>query len=78
MYDPDGKQIMKKGIKVVANRNNEEEYATLKVGLQIFLKHGIQRLQIKGDTLFIVKKCLELGKVRNLTSRSYAQELKVC
>ena len=55
LYDPCQKLVFKKGFVVNAGTNNESEYSTLEIGLQICLKHGVQRLCIRGDALLVVK-----------------------
>ena len=55
LYDPQGKLMYRQGVKVDAHSNNEEEYATLAIALQICLKHGVHRVCIKGDALLVVK-----------------------
>lgn len=43
------RKLVDKVFKVPAHSNNEAEYATLDIGLQVCLQYGIQRLRIKGD-----------------------------
>ena len=53
LYDPQGKLLIKKGVKIDAHSNNEAEYLTLEIGLQICLEYGVRRLQIKGDASWL-------------------------
>ena len=48
LYDTQGKLVMKRGFKLSAHSNNEAKYYTLEARLHICLKHGVQRLLIKG------------------------------
>ena len=65
LYDPQGKLVVKKGLKVDAHTNNEAEYAVLEVGLQYCLNQGVKRLQIKGDALLVVKQVLGIWQNKN-------------
>ncbi|RXY01668.1 hypothetical protein DD576_30370, partial [Klebsiella pneumoniae] len=59
-----------------AHSNNEAEYATLKAGLHICLKHGIRRLSIKGDALLVVKQVLGVWKSKNTSLKEMCFSIK--
>ena len=65
LYDPQGKLVVKKGLKVDAHTNIEAEYAVLEVGLPYCLKLGVKRVQIKGDALLVVKQVLGVCQNKN-------------
>ncbi|MCO5571567.1 hypothetical protein L7F22_025311 [Adiantum nelumboides] len=65
VYDAEGNLVRKQGLKLDAKSNNEAEYMALEGGLHIFLQMGIKRLQIKGDTLLVVKQVLGVWKNKN-------------
>ncbi|MCO5602837.1 hypothetical protein L7F22_056976 [Adiantum nelumboides] len=65
IYDPQGNLVIKRGLKLTAESNNEAEYATLKKGLQLCLELGIQRVKIKGDALLVVKQVLAVWQSKN-------------
>ena len=46
LYDPQGKLVCKKGLKIDAHSNNEAEYLTLEAGLHVSLNLGVRRLCI--------------------------------
>ncbi|MCO5615117.1 hypothetical protein L7F22_069406 [Adiantum nelumboides] len=56
IYDPQGNLVIKRGLKLTAQSNNEAKYATLEKGLQLCLELGIQHVKIKGDALLLVVK----------------------
>ena len=76
LYDPQGQLMYKQGVKVDAHTNNEAEYATLDVALQICLKHGVRRVCIKGDALLVVKQVLGVWKSKNTTLREMCTRIK--
>ena len=76
LYDPKGKLVCKRGFVVNAHSNNEAEYATLEIGLQICLKHGVQRLCIRGDALLVVKQVLGVWKSKNTTLKELCYKIK--
>ena len=45
VYDPEGKMIMKKGVKLMAQSNNEAEYAALEKGLHLCYNLGYGDLE---------------------------------
>lgn len=59
---------MKKGMKIQVESNNDAEYATSKLGLQMCAHYGVKRFQIKGDALLVVKQVLGMwqGKIQKL------------
>ena len=66
----------KKGVQIVAHSNNEAEYATLEIGLQICLKLGIQRLRIRGDALLIVKQVLGVWQTKNPSLKQFCFRIR--
>lgn len=76
IYDPNGKLVDKKGVHVVAHSNNEAEYATLEIGLQVCLKHGIKRLRIKGDALLVVKQILGVWQSKNPKLKQFCLKIR--
>ncbi|MCO5577970.1 hypothetical protein L7F22_031807 [Adiantum nelumboides] len=65
VYDAQGNLVRKQGLKFDAKSNNEAEYMALEGGLHICLQMGINRLQIKGDALLVVKQVLGVWKNKN-------------
>ena len=59
-----------------AHNNNEAEYLTLEIRLQICLKHGVQRLCIRGDALLVVKQVLSVWKSKNPTLKDMCYRIK--
>lgn len=76
LYDPQQNLLCKKGFVVNAHSNNEAEYSTLEIGLQICLKNGVQRLCIRGDSLLVVKKVLGVWKSKNPTLKELCYRIK--
>ncbi|MCO5561428.1 hypothetical protein L7F22_015049 [Adiantum nelumboides] len=62
IYDPQDNLVTKRGLNLIAQSNNEAEYATLEKGLQLCLELGIQRVKVKGDALLVVKQVLGVWK----------------
>ncbi|MCO5614632.1 hypothetical protein L7F22_068916 [Adiantum nelumboides] len=60
VYDTQGNLVRKQGLKLESN--NEIEYMALEGGLHICLQMGIKCLQIKGDSLIVVKQVLKVWK----------------
>lgn len=55
LYDPKGKLVLKRDVKIVSATYNEAEYAMFEVGFQICLQHEIKHLQIKCDSVLVMK-----------------------
>ena len=76
LYDPEGNVVCKQGFKVDAHSNNEAEYSTLEAGLQLYIKHGVRQLCIKGDALLVVKQVLGAWKSKNPALRDKCFKIK--
>ena len=76
MFDAKKNQICKKGFKVNAHNNNEVEYYTLEIGLQICVEHGVKRICIRGDALLVVKQVLGAWKSKNSTLKEMCYIIK--
>lgn len=76
VYDTQGKLVVKKGVKIDAHSNNEAEYLTLEIGLQICLGYGIRRLQVKGDALLVVKQVLGVWQTKNTSLKNMCSRIK--
>ena len=68
--------MCKQGFKVDTHSNNEAEYSTLEVRLQICIKHGVRQLCIRGDTLLVVKQVLGAWKSKNPALRDKCFKIK--
>ena len=75
MFDPTGKMVMRKGVKLDAHINNVAEYVALEVGLQMCIGYGVKRLQIKGDALLIVKQVLGPWQSKNSKLKSFCYKM---
>lgn len=76
LYDPQGKLLIKKGVKIDAHSNNEAEYLTLELGLQMCLEYGVKRLQVKGDALLVVKQVLGIWQTKNIKLKNMCFRFK--
>ena len=63
-------------MKVDAHSNNEAEYATLAIALQICLNRGVHHVCINGDALLVVKQVLEVWKSKNTVLREWCSLIK--
>ena len=68
--------MYRQGVKVDAHSNNEAEYATLAIALQICLKHGVHCVCIKVDALLVVKQVLGVWKSKNTVLREMCSHIK--
>ena len=76
LYDPQGKLVCKKGVKIDAHSNNEAEYSTLEIALRICFKYGVRRVRNRGDALLVVKQVLGIWKSKNTTLKELCFRVK--
>ena len=76
LYDPQGKLVCKKGLKIDSHSNNEAEYLTMEASLHVCLNLGVKRLCIQGDALLVVKQVVGAWKSKNPTLRVMCFKIK--
>ena len=56
VFNPEGEKVMEKGMELLnVSSNNEAEYAALIAGLEWCASNEVQRLNVYGDSMLIVK-----------------------
>ena len=57
VFEPDGRKVFEKGKMLQeVNSNNEVEYAAMTMGLEWCLENNIQRVNIFGDSMLLIKQ----------------------
>lgn len=65
LYDKNDKVLVDKGVYLGITTNNQAEYTALKLGLEEAAKLGVQRVDVRMDSMLVVNQMKGIFKVKN-------------
>ena len=77
VFNPVAEKVMERGIELLnVSSNNEAEYAALIEGLEWCVSNGINRLNVYGDSMLIVKQVQGIWSCKSDRLASKLREVK--